>query len=703
MQTGNWLSRMFAPVPEEEVGPSGERVPDPSKPPKPGTKPGPAKAPRMPALSPDGEDVAALRKAEEQKALLAPAAHALSTVAQYFDHSGIKYNPDDLLSRKGFDIYQRMMIDEQVKAVVRFKMAAVLSKGWELYYPDDSELPEEERAERIRVFEAGIRNMGGSFKTGLQSVLRAMWQGFSITEKEHCRYEYRGKTWIGLKALMARPFDTFYFETDDFGHVEELVQRVGGKPDRPVPLNRVVYLVHNADMDAHYGLSDLREAYRAYYSKDMIIRFQNIYLERLAGGAVFLEQGPESNIAVNSPEWLAIQQLLNNLSTSTGAMLPKGVKANVFHPAATSAFREAIEAYNLAIAKALLVPNLLGITETGQTGTYSQSQTQFEAFLWTLDEMGSGLEECISEQVFKELGRANFADGEGPRFRMKPMSDSQREALLKAWGELIKAGAVEASDTDEKHVRKLIEFPEKGEPITKPGVILGPDGKPVAPQLGPDGKPLPPKVGPDGKPVPPPQPGETQPGAGPAVPAGGGTRPGAAEETLHGRIVRPHSRHGDHPNVVRLTAGERRFQFELARRKTESIEASSKAALRSAVKSGVGGMLEVFRKLGPDALAMEALEFDRASTSQVKAALKQGMGEAAGLGIRLAAGETGQAQRVEATRRPREERVPIIIRPEVHVEAPAKILETRRKVEKRDGDGMAEEVVETHVYEGAKK
>lgn len=697
MQIGDAVRRFFAFPPKRPQDPAqgqGQPAaaapgqPDPGQPPA-GSGPLDQAPLRPPALKPDGEDVAALRKAEEQKALLAPLAIQLSPYLLHaFDPNGLRYNPDDLLTRKGFDVYQKMMLDEQVKAVVRFKIAALLSRGWQLYYPDECELPEDVQKERIAVTEAGLRNMGGSFKTGLLMILRCVWQGFSLTEKEHCRYEYRGETWIGLKQLMSRPFDTIHFECDEHGHIERCVQRVPGKQERDLPLNRFVYMVHNADIDPHYGQSDLREAYRAYFTKDMAIRMGNIHMERMAGGFVFLEQDSNANILPNSNDATAILALLKNMSAATGALLPKGVKANVVHPDTTDVFKLKEEACNLAIAKSLLVPNLLGITETGQTGSFSQSQTQFEAFLWTLDELGGSLEEVATEQIFKELGRANFADGEGPSFRLKPMSDAQKDAVLKQWNELLKSGAAEPSDTDEEHVRDLIDFPKKGVPRPKP----------AAPQVDPEtGQPLPPdkELGPDGKVQDrkPQRPGDPpKPGAGQQPPA----RPAPMPETIRsGRVL--HSAHGHQRR--HMTAGERRFQFEVARRKTEGIEAASRAALKSAIKAGAAGMLSSARRMGPEAaMQLEALEFDKGSKSAVKAALRDGMVDAAALGIRLAAGEVAGARAKPMSRGPAPG--PTVVLQQPAPAAAPRLREVVRTVRKRDAEGYAAEIGEVMVYDG---
>lgn len=647
-----------------------------------------------------GGDLSALRKAPEIDPLLGSIAYQLSPYLQSMQlGSGGRYNPDDLLNRKGFDIYQRMMLDEQVKAVVRFKLSAVLSRGWQLEFPEDSELAETERLERIKITEHGIRQMGGAFKTGMHTVLRAVWQGFSITEKEHARYDYKGKTWIGLKALMARPFDTIYFKSDPHGHIEKCVQRMPGQPETEIPLNRVVYMVHNPDMDPHYGQSDLREAYRAYFSKDMAYRFRNIYLERMAGGMVVLQPDVGVTIPRGSPDWIALENLLKNIGAATGMLLPPGVKANVIHPATTDAFKLAIEADNLAIAKALLVPNLLGITETGQTGAYSQSQTQFEAFLWTLDEIASSLEETLTEQIFAELARANWQDGLGPNFRMKPMSDAQRDALLKQWAEMVAKGAVEATDTDEKHVRKLMDFPEKGAPIAKAPAIDPATGLPI-PGAQPGGEP--PKLGPDGKPIePPPQPGEKpKPGAAPAAgPAGGGApaRP-PLEETLRGRRVHRHSHDHVH-NRRRYSAGEERFQFALAKQRTESIEANARASLKAGIKTGVSEMVNALLKLGSEALVLEALEFSGGAKAAVKRAIRDGMVDAATLGLKLAAGEVSTARggaRVRATA------APVVVQTGPVTPAQPRVLRVIKVVKERDADGYASRVEETPVYEDPK-
>jgi SPP1 gp7 family putative phage head morphogenesis protein len=223
--------------------------------------------------------------------------------------------------------------------------------------------------------------------------------------------------------------------------------------------------VQNPDRDQHYGQSELREAYRSWYSKDIIIRFYNIFMERMASGFFELKPSASTVITKNSEEYRSLRAILDHMQSTTGILLPSGVDLTVHAPKTTDQFEKAISMHDLQIAKALLVPNLLGISHTGQTGSFSQSETQLEAFLWTLDADALRLEDAINEQLFDPLSELNFADGIGPRFKFKPVSSSKKHEIIKVWLDLVTAGAVEASDADEEHIRKLMDFPDKGEPL----------------------------------------------------------------------------------------------------------------------------------------------------------------------------------------------------------------------------------------------
>jgi len=118
---------------------------------------------------------------------------------------GTKYNPDSLIGKKGWGIYRKMMNDEQVKAVVRFKRDAITSREY-FFEVDKDELGEDESARRVKICEEIISQMRGSFNDAINGMLSSQYQGFSITEKTHTPIEVDGLTYWGLKHLRLKPY-----------------------------------------------------------------------------------------------------------------------------------------------------------------------------------------------------------------------------------------------------------------------------------------------------------------------------------------------------------------------------------------------------------------------------------------------------------------------------------------------------------------
>lgn len=400
--------------------------------------------------------------------------------AMYGTQDFEKYNPDDLINTKGFRIYRKMMLDEQVKAVVRFKRDAVTSRDY--YFELDGEkygLSDEEVERRIKLSECIVENMKGSWVDALNGIMSGVSNGFSLTEIMPKMIEFEGLSYWGLDRLKLKPFDTFRFSVDEFGNVTKTVQRMGGK-EQEIDLNKFIHYVVNPDVDEHYGGSELREAYRAWYSKDITIKFRNIYLERHAGGFHTIQPPQGVTVQPGTTLYTSIQDILANINVKTGILLPAGFTMISHYPSNKADYDKAIEFNDTAIARALLVPNLLGVSPQGDVGSYSQSTNQLKAFIWTLKADGDRLDDALNEQLFSKLGRLNFGDEGWPRYRSKPISIDQAVEIVKTWKELVGAGAVTPTDTDEKYIRELFEFPEKGEEeIKKNGPVTalpGSDG-----------------------------------------------------------------------------------------------------------------------------------------------------------------------------------------------------------------------------------
>jgi SPP1 gp7 family putative phage head morphogenesis protein len=400
---------------------------------------------------------------------------------------------DDLVQRKGLPIYERMMVDEQVKAVVYFKRDAILARGWQFKFDEETKLSEDERKSRIDLFNRITCKMDGSFSDALSGISSGRFFGYSLTEKVFQQIEYDGRTFVGIRKLLTRSPTSFEFYTDEFGVLQKFVQRINGQ-QQELDIRRFIHYVHGPEWDGYYGRSDLREAYRSWYSKQRAQDLWLLYLERMAGGLLVASIGTESSLTSKSPDYEALKSALSNARSLSSVILPKGVTLEVVSPAVTDQFQSTVTFLDQAIAKALLVPNLLGVSHTGQTGSFSQSQTQLDAFLWTLMADSARLEACLNEQLFRDLGDQNWGDGEYPEFCFKPMSQEQLRWVVDMWGKLTQLQAVVPTDKDEAHVRELLNMPPRDPEATtladeaakrNQANGLNPDGT-MPPQLDPN-------------------------------------------------------------------------------------------------------------------------------------------------------------------------------------------------------------------------
>lgn len=379
---------------------------------------------------------------------------------------GRRYNPDDLVGKKGLKIYGDMLNDEQVKAVVDFKLSAIIARGWAFEYDEDSELGEEERATRVCVFKRVLKNMRGSFQDALDAIASGREYGFSITEKIYGDIKLNGKTYRGINKLLTRDPCTFEFRADDFGELIAIKQKVSGGKEIEVDQDRVLRYVHRPRFDRVFGRSDLRAAYRSWYAKGELVKLWLLFLEKFAGGIAVASRETDEAPAFGSTEYLSLETALRSMASTRSVILPRGVTLEIHFPSTTDAYEKACVFFDLAIAKALLVPNLLGLSHTGQTGAYAQSQTQLEAFFWTLGNDGARIEDCLNEQLFRDLGDQNWGDGEYPEFKFKPSSMEHIKWVISTWKDLVTANAVITTEEDEARLRELLDMPVRDETST---------------------------------------------------------------------------------------------------------------------------------------------------------------------------------------------------------------------------------------------
>lgn len=370
------------------------------------------------------------------------------------------YNPDILARRKGgLKVYDDMKVDDQVKASLALKKYAILAPGWTI-----EAAPDDANSEEIAAFiEDCFSQMKGTVNDFLLSVLTALDYGFSVNEivwKALEEGDYKGK--IGIAKIKSKKPHSFEFDIDEFSNLKTngLIQT--GINEKRLPPEKFIIYVHQKEFENWYGTSDLRQAYRNWWSKENLIRFWNIYLERYGSPtAIGKYKGTDPNAKSR------LESVLSNLQSKTSITMREGdydISLLEAQRRSNADYLEAITYHDKGIARSILIPDRL--VASGETGAYSQSQTHFEVFLWVVAKLRQDLEESVmEEQVIRRLVTYNFGNDAGliPKFKFNPLTEDQRKELATAFGDAVQKGAVSPTFKDENHIREILRFPEKTE------------------------------------------------------------------------------------------------------------------------------------------------------------------------------------------------------------------------------------------------
>ena len=374
----------------------------------------------------------------------------------------IPYNPNNLYRAKSnYDIYEEMRLDEQVKASLTLKKNIVLSKGWEIRLEEDGEQYEEEK----NFLEENLKYwLDTAFDQVLLEILSALDYGFSLSEIVYEIWKDR----LIIKDVKTRPPHGFLFYQDDFGNITKVTQRQRSLSEIELNPDKFIHFIYQKEFQNPYGKSDLESAYRAWWSKDVIIKFWNIYLERNAVPPT-IGQYPKSANASLRARFLT---LLDNLQNKSSMVLPDDFKVTLLEASRSSTpdFEKAIDKYNLIISRSLLMPDLLGMSGSQtEGGSYSLGQKHFDIFMLVIEKIQRDLERVINNSLVRPFFKLNFGIEENyPKFSLIKHSDKNQKELSDLWIKAVQTGVIEATIEEKSHFRDVVGYPENPNDNAKP-------------------------------------------------------------------------------------------------------------------------------------------------------------------------------------------------------------------------------------------
>jgi len=360
-------------------------------------------------------------------------------------------NADDLLTRKGWPIYREMKADDQIKASLWFKKTLISARAWDIKPASDS-------SEDKKVAEFIRKNLqAAKFKKIVNGMLSAFEWGFSAGEIIWKIEDGQ----ISLKTVKFRDPAYMFISTDKHGNITHFTQKpaqpiVNNESEREImiPPEKMLHYAYQSEFSNHYGISDLRAAYRAWWSKKYITQFYNIFLERFGAPLMMMKYQKGSSKELKD----ALKLIMEGLSSKTDILVPEGVAVELIEAtrAGTAKYDEALTHYDIRIATAMLVPALLGMGTDIKRGSDSQSRLHLRTLMKVVQYIGDEIIEVIEEKIIKQLVDFNFNVKEYPTFVFQDYGEFESFEITDAIIDLHNAGILELDGEDTNYIRSIL-------------------------------------------------------------------------------------------------------------------------------------------------------------------------------------------------------------------------------------------------------
>ena len=379
-----------------------------------------------------------------------------TTVDDIYRHWNLKhYNPDLLAARHGgLAIYKQMRGDDQVKACLQLKKAAVITPGWEV---------EGDNVEHADFIKYCIEQMEGTMEAFVSSMLSAFDYGFSVHEKIFNyidKGKFNGK--IGIKQLKAKSPTRITFDFDDYGNLKRdgIVQTQADGKETRLPVDKMILYSYQREYDNFYGESDLKAVYRLWFVKTNVLKYWAVYLERFS---IPIVNGKLTTGKITDTQREDFKTLVSNIQAGMSVVTPSDMILTLLESSRVDrgVFDQAIDALNVGIARGILIPQLIGLVPQAGVGSYGKSETDLKVFDWVLGSIGKQIQDIINDQLVRQLIDINYGEQVAyPKFQIKPLKQEDKTMIAAAWGEAVARGAVTSTLETQKWIRTLLDAPE---------------------------------------------------------------------------------------------------------------------------------------------------------------------------------------------------------------------------------------------------
>lgn len=373
------------------------------------------------------------------------------------------YNPDALLTAKGYEELDRQMAHAAVYAPLTILRDAILYKGLSVvpWTPDISQPPPQEAqalADHLTYDLNEIEDAYGNVTDPCEIVRElayAIHTGFRVAELLwQLREEgpYRGK--LGLACVSAKPSQQIGFDVDERTlAVRSFVSYSPAQGYEPgLPIEKALYVRHHPRHNLPYGWAVGRTVYKHTWSLDFIQKFWNLAIE--------IHGGP--NVKATAPQNLRgkVRDAIKELRQCGVLVLPEGTEAELMESSGSrfELFEKAADWHTRQCAYAYLLNTLTAGTDA-KSGARSLGEVHQDTQEYGLAALRRMIEGVLNRQLVRRWVRYNYgpdALGFAPQISLGDWDEADAEKWAKAVESLIRS---EVLHPDEPYIRERLKAP----------------------------------------------------------------------------------------------------------------------------------------------------------------------------------------------------------------------------------------------------
>jgi hypothetical protein len=278
---------------------------------------------------------------------------------------------------------------------------------------------------------------------------------------------------LGLKRINALKPHYFDFHCDEHGTLLSLLQKYVPGQKQIMEFAPAKFIIHSVgeEFENKYGRSELEACYRAWWVKNNAYKWMAVMLERYGMPPIFMLY---NNSAYQGAQLEELKKVVKNIQNATMGMIPRAQETDLdfwtpeLAAQASDVFLKSLTRFDQDIARALLVPSLIGVTpdEGAGKGSLARSTQHFDGFMNTILHEQDDIAVTVNEQLVRPLCDLNWPGLKTyPKFKFMPFKDTERFEAMKTWQALVEGKIVNRIEDDERHIRDVFEMPENDNPV----------------------------------------------------------------------------------------------------------------------------------------------------------------------------------------------------------------------------------------------